>query len=246
MIRVEKADFRYRDDWVFRGVSFELGRGQTGAILGPNGRGKTTLLKSILGLLALTTGKAMTGGRTGYVAQRNDMAFSYKVLDVVVMGRASHIGLFQTPNAGDYRIARHTLDRLGIGAFADRLYSQLSGGERQLVMIARALASECEVLILDEPTSALDFANQALILQTLHRIAAEDGLTVLMTTHVPQHAQRLADMVLLMHGPDRQDWGPASEMLTEERLEALYGVPVKALEIEHQGRSASALVPLFL
>ena len=245
MIRVEDADFRYRDTWIFRGVNFELGRGQTGAILGPNGRGKTTLLKSIVGLLDLTKGRASTVGRTGYVAQRNDMAFSYKVLDVVVMGRASHVGLFRTPGAHDYRIARRTLDHLGIGAFADRLYNQLSGGERQLVMIARALASECEVLILDEPTSALDFANQALILNTLHRIAAEDGLTVLMTTHVPQHAQRLAEMVLLMHGPDRQDWGPATEMLTEERLERLYGVPVKALEIEHQGRSTSALVPLF-
>ena len=245
MIRVEDADFRYRDNWIFRRVNFELRRGQTGAILGPNGRGKTTLLKSIVGLLDLTKGRAWTGGRIGYVAQRNDMAFAYKVLDVVVMGRASHVGLFRTPEARDYRIARHTLDHLGIGAFADRLYSQLSGGERQLVMIARALASECEVLILDEPTSALDFANQALILKTLHRIAAEDGLTVLMTTHVPQHAQRLADMVLLMHGPDRQDWGPATEMLTEERLEALYGVPVKALDIEHEGRSTSALVPLF-
>ncbi|MEM9814076.1 MAG: ABC transporter ATP-binding protein [Pseudomonadota bacterium] len=152
----------------------------------------------------------------------------------------------RTPGAEDYRIARRTLERLGLGSFTDRLYSQLSGGERQLVMIARALASECEVLILDEPTSALDFSNQALILETLHRIAREDGLTVLMTTHVPQHAQRLADIVLLMHGPDRQDWGTAAEMLTEDRLEALYGVPVKALEIQHGGRTASALVPLFL
>ncbi|MEM1431418.1 MAG: ABC transporter ATP-binding protein [Pseudomonadota bacterium] len=246
MIRVEQAEFRYGDAWVFRGVSFELRRGQTGAILGPNGRGKTTLLKAITGLLKLTNGIAEAGGRIGYVAQRNDMAFSYKVLDIVVMGRAAHIGLFRTPGAEDYRIARRTLDRLGLGSFTDRLYSQLSGGERQLVMIARALASECEVLILDEPTSALDFSNQALILETLRRIAREDGLTVLMTTHVPQHAQRLADMVLLMHGPDRQDWGTAAEMLTEDRLEALYGVPVKALEIQHGGRTASALVPLFL
>lgn len=245
MIQVENAAFRYRDDWVFRGVSFELAKGQTAAILGPNGRGKTTLLKSIVGLLSLAEGSAEVSGRIGYVAQKNDMAFAYRVLDIVVMGRAAHVGMFSTPGPKDYQIARTTLDRLGIGAFAERIYTQLSGGERQLVMIARALASECDVLILDEPTSALDFSNQALILLVLQRIAAEDGLTVLMTTHAPQHAQHLADDVLLMHGPGRQDWGPAKDMLTEERLEALYGIPVKALEIEHNGKVTSTLVPLF-
>ncbi|MDU8944327.1 ABC transporter ATP-binding protein [Ovoidimarina sediminis] len=246
MIRVRDAEVQYGDVRVFRGTSFDLERGQTGVILGPNGRGKTTLLKAIVGLLTLTAGVATTEGRIGYVAQRNDMAFSYRVLDIVVMGRASHVGLFRTPGAEDYRIARHSLDRLGIGGFADRPYTHLSGGERQLVMIARALASDCDILILDEPTSALDFSNQALILEMLERIAAENGLTVLMTSHVPQHAQLLADKVLLMHGPDRQEWGAAVDMLTEDRLEALYGVPIKALELQHRGRTANALVPLFL
>ncbi len=246
MIRVEGAAFRYREDWVFRDVSFELARGRFGAILGPNGRGKTTLLKSIVGLLRLNEGSTKVDGRIGYVAQRNDMAFAYRVLDIVVMGRATHVGLFRTPSSEDYRIARSTLDRLGISEFTERIYTQLSGGERQLVMIARALASECDVLILDEPTSALDFSNQALIVEILDRITAEDGLTVLMTTHVPQHAQRLADTVLMMHGPDHHDWGPAAEILTEEKLEALYGVPVKSLELEHEGTKSQALVPLFL
>ncbi|MBT6543837.1 MAG: ABC transporter ATP-binding protein [Rhodobacteraceae bacterium] len=246
MIRVEKAAFRYRDDWVFRNVGFELAKGQTAAILGPNGRGKTTLLKSIVGLLPLATGTAETYGRIGYVAQKNDLAFSYRVLDIVVMGRAAHVGMFRTPGLKDYRIARETLERLGISGFAERIYTQLSGGERQLVMIARALASECEILILDEPTSALDFSNQALILEVLGRISKADGLTVLMTTHVPQHAQQLADMVLLMKGAEDQDWGFAADMLTEEKLEALYGVPVKSFEVEHQGKTASTLVPLFV
>ena len=113
-------------------------------------------------------------------------------------------------------------------------------------MIARALASECEILVMDEPTSALDFLNQSVIMDTLRRITAEDGLTVLMTTHVPQQAQLLADKVLLMHDVDRQEWGHAQDMLSEERLHALYGVPIRSVTLEHEGRSISALVPLFV
>ena len=138
MIRVEQASFRYGDDWVFRDVNLQLTPGKSAAIIGPNGRGKTTLLKSIVGLLALQSGKIEMEGRIGYVAQRTDMAFAYRVLDIVVMGRAAHIGIFSSPSSKDYARARDTLDRLGIGDFADRIYTQLSGGERQLVLIARA------------------------------------------------------------------------------------------------------------
>ena len=101
MIRIQNAAFRYREDWIFRNVSFELAKGQTAAILGPNGRGKTTLLKSIVGLLPLAEGFAETFGRIGYVAQKNDMAFSYNVLDIVVMGRAAQVGMFRTPGLND-------------------------------------------------------------------------------------------------------------------------------------------------
>ncbi len=104
MIKVQQAAFRYSDEWVFRNVSFTLAKGQTAAILGPNGKGKTTLLKSIIGLHPLAEGSAETVGQIGYVAQKNDIAFSYKVIDVVVMGRAAHIGLFQTPSHKDYQI----------------------------------------------------------------------------------------------------------------------------------------------
>ncbi len=246
MIQVDKASFRYGDDWIFRDVNFNLAPGESAAILGPNGRGKTTLLKSIVGLLTLNGGKIETEGRIGYVAQRTDMAFAYRVLDIVVMGRAAQIGIFNTPSSKDYAKARDTLDRLGIGDFADRIYTQLSGGERQLVMIARALASECDILILDEPTSALDFSNQALIIDMLDKITSEDGLSVLMTTHVPQHAQRLVDTVLMMHGPDQHEWGAAVDILTESKLERLYGVPVKSVELEHNGSTTQAIVPLFL
>lgn len=243
MITVENASFRYADDWVFKDISLEVGPGRTAAILGPNGRGKTTLLKTIIGLIAPNAGRVAVEGRTGYVAQRAEVVFSYSVLDIVVMGRAAEIGMFSAPGDKDFQAARRALDRLGAGHMADRTFNLLSGGERQIVMIARALAAECSVLVLDEPTSALDFNNQSLILSTLKRIAEEDGLAVLLTTHTPQHAAHLADHVLMMYGPDEYFWGEASEALTEDNLEKLYGVPVKALEAEHAGRKTTVLAP---
>ena len=227
-----------------RGVSFRL-QGGNSRSLWPNGK-RANHLFEIYHWASRPYRDGETFGRFGYVAQKTDMSFAYKVIDLVVMGRASHVGLFKMPNHNDYQIARRTLERLGIGDFADRIFTQLSGGERQLVMIARALASECEILVMDEPTSALDFLNQLVIMDTLRRITAEDGLTVLMTTHVPQQAQLLADKVLLMHDVDRQEWGTAQDMLSEERLNALYGVPIKSVTFDHDGKSVSALVPLFV
>jgi len=245
MIQAEGISFRYDEQWIFRNVSFSLAAGETAAILGPNGRGKTTLLKSVLGLLRPSEGLVILDGRTGYVAQRAEIAFSYKVIDIVVMGRAAHIGLFRTPDKSDYELARRALNLLNIEQFAHRPFNRLSGGERQLVMIARALASECRILVLDEPASALDFRNQDLVLSTLRRIAAEEGIAVLFTTHFPQHAVHIANRALLLHEDLRHDWGPAFEVLTEAKLEALYGLPIRALKLKSKGQEKSTMVPVF-
>ena len=136
MIEVRSLGFSYGECWVFRDVNFTLEAGKIAAILGPNGRGKTTLLKSIVGLLKPAKGHARLYGRLGYVAQRTEIAFAYKVIDIVVMGRAAHVGMFRAPGLQDYEHARNALSQLGLSEFAEQHFNQLSGGERQLVMIA--------------------------------------------------------------------------------------------------------------
>ena len=187
-IVVDGLSFRYRPGaWVFRRHSFAVGPGDVWAVLGPNGRGKTTLLKCLLGLLQPAEGAVCVSTRPAHVPQQHRLAFDYTVLDVVLMGRARHIGTFSGPSAEDLEAAREALGRVGMHAFADRWLSQLSGGERQLVMIARALASESDILILDEPASSLDLSNQKRILALLTDLAAQ-GLSIVFTTHDPHHA----------------------------------------------------------
>ena len=245
MIEVRNLGFRYGKTWIFRDISFSLPAGKVAAILGPNGQGKTTLLKTVVGLLKPATGSATLGGRLGYVAQRTEIAFSYKVIDIVVMGRAAHVGMFQAPRSKDYEHARNALQRLQLEHLADKHFNLLSGGERQLVMIARALASECQVLILDEPASALDFRNQDLVLSTLRALAKDMGLSILMTTHFPQHAAHIADYSLLLQSADEALWGLSEEILSEDKLEMLFGLPVKKIQLEQGSTSHSGILPLF-
>ena len=215
------------------------------AILGPNGRGKTTLLKSIVGIYTPDEGKISVGGAFGYVPQNNDTPFAYKVLDMVVMGRARHIKYFRVPDTNDFSIARQSCQLLGISDLVDRPFNQLSGGERQLVLIARALASECQVLVLDEPASALDFQNQNTILSTLAKVAKERNLAILISTHFPQHALHLADSVLLMHSAEDYQIGSVNDVLTEENLHQLYSVPLKLVSIDYNGKTIDTVVPIF-
>jgi iron complex transport system ATP-binding protein len=231
--------------WVFRGYSGSVGKGRIMAVLGPNGRGKTTLLKLLLGLLRATEGQVKVSGTTAYVPQLFQAAFDYSVLDMVLMGRARRIGLFAQPSARDESAARAALDRFGIADLAERGFQELSGGQRQLVIFARALASEAEVLILDEPTSALDLKNQALILDWIGRLARDDGMTVLFTTHHPHHALAVADEALLMLAAERFVAGAADAVLSEENLLALYGVPMRKLAFADGVRRVETLVPVF-
>lgn len=245
MIDVQGLGFHYGKNWIFRDVSFSLPAGKIAAILGPNGQGKTTLLKSVVGLLRPATGTAMLDGRLGYVAQRTEIAFSYKVIDIVVMGRAAHVGMFQAPGTKDYEQARDALMRLQLEHLAEKQFNLLSGGERQLVMIARALASECQVLILDEPAAALDYRNQDLVLSTLRGLAKDLGLSILMTTHFPQHAAHIADYSLLLQSVNESHWGLSEDMLSEEKLEQLFGLPVKKFQLESGDTNHSGILPLF-
>jgi iron complex transport system ATP-binding protein len=245
MIEVEGAGVAFGATWVFRHLSFTIARAEILAILGCNGRGKTTLLRALLGLQRWSEGRARVHGTIGYVPQSGSAPFAYSVLDVVLMGRARHLGMFAVPRKPDYQVARAALDSLGMSSFATRRIDELSGGERQLVLIARALASECDVLILDEPASALDFHNQDVILSTIRRVSRERGLTVVFASHYPQHAIHVADKALLMHDVERQAFGVAATVMTEEALGQLYGIAMRKVQVGRDGHRVTSLVPLF-
>lgn len=228
---------------VLDGYSFGLTTGGVLAILGSNGVGKTTLLSTLTGVLPPTRGQVRIRGQFGFVPQLFEVPFSYSVLDITLMGRSRHIGLFGSPRPRDYRIVRDAMALLGIEALETRAFNKLSGGQRQLVMIAQALASECDLLILDEPCAALDYRNQDVVLGLLARLQGEHGKTIVFSTHMPQHAVEIASHVLLMVGPTAYRIGPAAEVMSETYLSDLYGLPIGRAEFN--GTDRHTFAPLF-
>jgi iron complex transport system ATP-binding protein len=220
-------------------VSLSVNESELCCLLGPNGAGKTTLIRCLLGLLEPETGSMQVAGQdvanlsprqlarlVAYVPQFTSTVFPFTALEMVVMGRTPHVGMVSAPSRGDRTMARSTLDRLGIAHLAPRPFSQLSGGERQLVMLGRSLAQEARVLVLDEPTAALDFGNEVRILQVVNDLVAA-GPTVLMTTHQPNHALTWADQAVLMREGSVVLSGPPGEVVTAEHLSSLYDIPVR-------------------
>jgi iron complex transport system ATP-binding protein len=231
--------------WQFRDLDFHLRAGEITAILGPNGRGKSTLLRVLAGLLKPSAGRATANSRSGFVPQEFSGSFPYTVLDVVLMGRARHIRLFRTPAKIDIDAAMEALGATGMASHANRSIDSLSGGERQLVLIARALAGDNEVLLLDEPASALDLKNQDVVLTLLAKLADSQKLAIAFTTHQPNHAAAIADRVLLMLPGAETIFGATEDVMTEVNLERLYGIPVRSARLGAGGVDEMVFVPLF-
>jgi iron complex transport system ATP-binding protein len=211
---------------ILRNYSLSLKRGRTLAVLGANGIGKTTLINTLIGLIKPKAGRLRIDGQVGYVPQLFEAPFAYSALDIALMGRARHLGLFGAPGKKDYEIVRHYFRMLGITDFETRNFNALSGGQRQLVVIAQALASECALLVLDEPCAALDYKNQDKVLDLLAHLQAAEGMTIVFSTHMPQHAVEIASDVLLMTGESTYVHGPTAEALNAENLTTLYNLPI--------------------
>lgn len=240
----------YPDRVVGRGLDVTLAAGEVLALLGPNGSGKTTLLKTLLGLIPPLGGSVHVDGRDfaaltsserarliAYVPQAHSPSFAFPVETVVLMGRTAHGGMFSAPTAHDREVTHQALERFGIGHLAQRPYTMISGGERQLVLLARALAQEPRFIVLDEPTASLDFGNQGKVLAEMRALAVS-GHGVLFTTHDPNHALRAADRAYLLRDGTKLAEGPADEVLTAETLAALYNARVDIVSDATQGRRA--------
>jgi iron complex transport system ATP-binding protein len=255
-LTVEDLAFGYPGKAVGRDVSFALDGGEVLCLLGPNGGGKTTLFKTILRLLAPQHGRVAVDGEPvagwsrrelarvfGYVPQAQLGVFPFTVLEMVLMGRTAHVGPFSTPSRRDRQVAEEMLALLGIGHLGARPYTEISGGERQLTLIARALAQHPAILVMDEPTASLDFGNQVRVLGEIAQLARR-GIAVMLSTHDPDHAFLCAHRVALLHEGRLARLGAPDEVITRESLRAVYGVEVTVLEIARaDGRATRVCVP---
>jgi iron complex transport system ATP-binding protein len=242
--------FGYPGRTVGSGVTMEIRGGEVLCLLGPNGGGKTTLMKTLLGLLPARAGMVMLDGEDlarrsrrqlarliGYVPQAHAAFFPFTVLDIVLMGRSAHIGLFAAPSRHDRDVALAALTTLGIGPLKARVYTEISGGERQLVLIARALAQEPRILIMDEPTASLDFGNQIRVLQQIAALAGS-GIAVVFSTHDPDHVFLCGDRVALLHDGRMEAIGAPEAVITPASLKRLYGIEVQVVDLpDHETRT---------
>ena len=256
-LSVEKGTFFYKKNVpVFENINFEADEGEILAILGPNGAGKTTMLRCITGMLKWRTGKSLLNGediasmsarklwsKMAYVPQAKSVSSAYTALEMVLLGRSSRLNVFESPKQADVDKALEVLGFLGIAHLADKKCSEVSGGELQMILIAKALVSDPKILILDEPESNLDFKNQLVVLDAMSNLAAR-GMTCIFNTHYPAHALQRAQKALILSKGGSYVFGDTISVVTEENIRRAFGVDAVIGEIETPGNVLKNVVPI--
>lgn len=242
IIDVQNISFLYDEKPVLQNISIHITRGQVLCIIGPNGSGKTTFLNCILGLNTPQKGQILIDKKNikslsenkraqlmSYVPQEKGHTFPFKVIDMVLMGRSPYISAFSSPKRLDREIAMDALRQVGIEHLYERIFTQLSGGERQLVILARALAQETDIIIMDEPTASLDYRNELIFLEQIVNLIKKKGISIVMATHFPNHAyyfenQEIDTKVMMLNNHQILDIGKPQEVLHIQNINDLYGV----------------------
>lgn len=262
-LRTEKASFSYDKKnesdgrYIFNDVNISLETGKVMAILGPNGSGKTTFLRCLMGMLRWTSGSSFFDDRdtatlsskefwskVSYVPQQRMASTSFTAFENVLLGRSGQVNFFGTPKKSDIEATERIMDELGIIKFRNRACDSLSGGEFQMVLIAKALVSEPELLILDEPESGLDFRNQLIVLDTMDKLK-EKGISCIFNTHYPKHALQKADCSLIL-GRHKHFFGKTDEIVNEETIEDVFGVKAVISEMQVDGEIIKNIVPMYV
>lgn len=247
LIDIKNTSFAYGKNIVFSDINFSVNKGQVICLLGPNGCGKTTLLDCILGIHKINQGEISVNGKAidklkthqiakyiSYVPQLHEKTFPYKVIDIVLMGRAVYTSIFSSPKEEDIYIAKRSLEQVGMLKYCDKPYTKLSGGEGQLVMIARALAQETPIMIMDEPTSHLDLEHEMRILSTIKGLVKNKNLSIIMATHFPNHAYYFEEgnidaYTALMHNNRLIAFGRPSQVINSENIEKTFNIESKII-----------------
>ena len=256
---VKNGNFSYGKRQILKNISFKVKSGEVLCVLGPNGVGKTTLLRCMMGLLKWNSGKTFVDEKPmleytqkelwqkiAYVPQAKNSAFGFTAFDMVLLGRSSHLGTFSQPDENDKKIAIKAMEETGILWLKDKLCTEMSGGELQMVLIARALAVNPQMLVFDEPESNLDFKNQLIILNTISHLAKEHNISAIVNTHYPAHAMKIADKALILNRNGESLYGGIDEVINEENLRKTFSVQVHINDFLFQQKKYHNVVPLYL
>jgi len=262
ILSIKNIHFSYEDNQILTGIDLNILKGEVLCLLGPNGCGKTTLLDCILGVHRPISGEILLDGVPinemkpsevakwiAYVPQKNEHTFPYTTLEMVLMGRTPFTGMFQSPSKEDVEIAENALEEVGMQAFKDRSFNSLSGGEAQLVKIARAIAQKTKIIIFDEPTSHLDFINELTTIEYIVDVVKRNKMTVIMATHFPNHAfmlraKKIPTKVAIMKNGEILKYGEAETVISEENMAEIFNIDSKKIDFNVGANKYQWIIPI--